>query len=297
MRGAKFFCSLDLAHGFYQIPIAKEDIHKTAFRSGTGGLNEFTRMCFGLTGAPATFMRIMDKLFGDLNFQRVLMYVDDILVFGATIEETLKRLKVVLHRLKCANLKIKPNKCQMFHKKLRYLGHIVSEEGAEPDPGKITAITQWIQRTKVTELWLLPTIRAEICQYRRRSYWNTGSPPTREQSKHESRPVRRVLRQCGRLEDVQDLPYKKAQLNGESCHQLLPPSALKIQVLHATRDNIGHQAFEETLQLVQARYWWSGMATYVEVYCKQCRRCVVSKAKNVKSTMGTLLDFDIYYIV
>ena len=62
LRGAKFFCSLDLAHGYYQIPIAKEDIHKTAFRSGTGGLYEFTRMCFGLTGAPATFMRLMDKL-------------------------------------------------------------------------------------------------------------------------------------------------------------------------------------------------------------------------------------------
>ena len=109
-------------------------------------------MCFGLTGAPATFMRLMDKLFGDLNFQSVLVYMDDILVFGATVEETLKRLEVVLQRLKSANLKIKPNKCQMFHQKLRYLGHIVSEEGVEPDPGKITAITQWIQPTNVTEL-------------------------------------------------------------------------------------------------------------------------------------------------
>ena len=80
------------------------------------------------------------------------MYMDDIIVFGATVEETLKRLEVVLQRLKSANLKIKPNKCQMFHQKLRYLGHTVSEEGMEPDPGKITAITQWIQPTNVTEL-------------------------------------------------------------------------------------------------------------------------------------------------
>ena len=115
LRGAKFFCSLDLAHGYYQIPIAKEDIHKTTFRSGTGCLYEFTRMCFGLTSAPATFMRLMDKLFGDLNFQSVLVYMDDILVFDATVEEILKRLEVVLHRLKVTNLKIKPNKCQMFH--------------------------------------------------------------------------------------------------------------------------------------------------------------------------------------
>ena len=83
-----------------------------------------------------------------------------------------------------------------------------------------------------------------------RSYWNTGSPPTTEQSKHESRPVRRVLRQWGRLDVAQDLLYKKTQLNGESCHQLLLPYVLKSQVLHATHDNMGHQAFEKTLQLV-----------------------------------------------
>ena len=87
----------------------------------------------------------------------------------------------------------------------------------------------------------------------------------------------------------QDLLYKKAQLNGESFHQLLLPSALKTQVLHATHDNMGHQAFEKTLQLVQARCCWPGMSKDVEDYCKQCRRCVVSKAKKVKSTMGTLL--------
>ena len=92
-----------------------------------------------------------------------------------------------------------------------------------------------------------------VCRVR--SYWNTGSPPTREQSKHESRPVRRVLKQWGRLEVMQDLLYKKTQLNGESCHQLLLPSELKMQVLHATHDNMGHQGFEKPLQLVQARCW------------------------------------------
>ena len=94
---------------------------------------------------------------------------------------------------------------------------------------------------------------ADDMMSRVRSYWNTGSPPSREQSKHESRPVRRVLRQWGRLDVAQDLLYKKTQLYGESCHQLLLPSALKTQILHATHDNMGHQAFEKTLQLVQAR--------------------------------------------
>ena len=91
MCGVKFFCSLDLAHGYYQIPVTKENTNKTAFRSGTGGLYEFRGMYLGLTCAQSTFMRHMDKPFEDHHFQSVLVYMDDILVFGATIEETLMR--------------------------------------------------------------------------------------------------------------------------------------------------------------------------------------------------------------
>ena len=96
LNGAKYFCSLDLAHGFYQIPVEERDIEKTAFRVGTGGLYEFTRMPFGLCNAPATFMRLMDKAFGDKNFQSLIVYLDDILVFGKTFDETLERLGMVL---------------------------------------------------------------------------------------------------------------------------------------------------------------------------------------------------------
>ena len=90
LKGAKYVCSLDLTHGFHQVPLAEEDIEKTAFRVGTGGLYEYTRMPFGLCNAPATFMRLMDHMLGDQNFQTVLTYLDDILVFGATFEETLQ---------------------------------------------------------------------------------------------------------------------------------------------------------------------------------------------------------------
>ena len=110
-HGAKYFCSLDLAHGYHQIPVAEDDIEKTAFRLGTGGLYEFTRMPFGLCNAPATFMRLMDKAFGDQTFQSVLIYLDDILVFGSTIEETMQRLDMVLTRLAKLNLKVKSGKC------------------------------------------------------------------------------------------------------------------------------------------------------------------------------------------
>ena len=152
LKGAKYFCSLDLAHGFNQVPMAEEDIEKTAFRVGTGGLYEYTRMPFGLTGAPATFMRLMDRIFGDQNFQTLLIYLDDILVFGETFEETLQRLDMVLTRLRSFNLKVRPEKCQLFKEKLRYLGHVVSKEGVRPDEDKISAVREWPKPKTETEL-------------------------------------------------------------------------------------------------------------------------------------------------
>ena len=152
LKGAKYFCWLDLAHGFHQLPVAEADIEKTALRVGTGGLYEFTRMPFGLTGAPGTFMRVMDKIFGDQNFQTVLIYLDDILVFGRTFEETMQRLDMVLKRLAKHNLKVKPDKCQMFKSKLRYLGHQISEEGLLPDPDKTAAVLAWTKPNTETEL-------------------------------------------------------------------------------------------------------------------------------------------------
>ena len=152
LKDAKYFCSLDLAHGFHQVPVAAEDREKTAFRVGTGGLYEFIRMPFGLCNAPATFMRLMDLAFGDQNFQSVLIYMDDILVFGSTYEETLQRLEMVMARLADFNLKVKPEKCNLFRKKLRYLGHLVAEGGISPDPEKIASVKDWMTPKTETEL-------------------------------------------------------------------------------------------------------------------------------------------------
>ncbi|XP_014663152.1 PREDICTED: uncharacterized protein LOC106805896 [Priapulus caudatus] len=70
-------------------------------------------------GAPATFMRLMDRIFGDQNFQTLIVFMDDILVFGATEKEVLERLDMVLTRLSTFNLKVRPEKCQLFKEKIR----------------------------------------------------------------------------------------------------------------------------------------------------------------------------------
>ena len=64
-------------------------------------------------------------------------------MFGSTFEETLSRLETVLSRLSTLNLKVKPEKCQLFRKKVRYLGHVVAREGTSPDPEKVRAVAGW----------------------------------------------------------------------------------------------------------------------------------------------------------
>ena len=86
-------------------------------------------MPFGLCNAPATFERLMDKVMAGLQWEILLIYLDDVIVFGKTVEEEIQRLRVVFERLRKAGLKLKPSKCSLFQQSVKYLGHIVSTEG------------------------------------------------------------------------------------------------------------------------------------------------------------------------
>ena len=93
-------------------------------------------MPFGLCNAPATFMRMMDMVFGDPNFQTVLIYLDDILIPASSFEQMLERIDMVFTRLEKVCLKVKPDKCHFFKPSIKFLGHIVSEQGIATDPEK-----------------------------------------------------------------------------------------------------------------------------------------------------------------
>ena len=81
-----------------------------------------------------------------------VIYLDDIIVFSQTPEEHVHRLKAVFNRLRAASLKLKPSKCDLFRKEIKYLGHVVSNEGVSTDPDKIKSVTEWPQPTTVTEV-------------------------------------------------------------------------------------------------------------------------------------------------
>ena len=133
LHGAKWFCSLDLQSGFLQVGMCEANKPKTAMTTPFG-LNEFNRMPFGLTNAPATFQQLMARCLAGLNLKVCLVYLDDIIVFGSTFEETLKWLEIVLKRLSDFGLRLKAPKCKLFHMELSYLGHIVSTLCISLDP-------------------------------------------------------------------------------------------------------------------------------------------------------------------
>ena len=143
LAGAKYFSTLNLKSGFWQVELKETDKVKTAFQVGTLGFYECNRMPFGLCNAPATFQRLMERCMGEVNLRDCLIYLYDIIIFSSTFEEHVQRLQALFERLHEKNLKLKPSKCKLFRSKVSYLGHIVSEEGIHKDPSKIGAIKNW----------------------------------------------------------------------------------------------------------------------------------------------------------
>jgi len=94
LGGNSIFTTLDLASGYWQVPIAEEDRHITAFRTQSG-LYEFNAMPFGLTNAPATFQRAMDVILSGLNWKNCLCYLDDIIIFSTSWKQHLEDLEKV----------------------------------------------------------------------------------------------------------------------------------------------------------------------------------------------------------
>ncbi|KAK7909418.1 hypothetical protein WMY93_014102 [Mugilogobius chulae] len=118
------------------------DKPKTAFVTPLG-FWEFNRMPQGVTNAPSTFQRLMEKCMGDLHLKEVLVFLDDLIIFSNTLEEHESRLLRVLSRLRDYGLKLSPEKCKFFQTSVKYLGHIVSSKGVETDPEKVSALKSW----------------------------------------------------------------------------------------------------------------------------------------------------------
>jgi hypothetical protein len=152
-RDSLFLCVLDLASGFWGLPVKEKDKHLTAFCTHRGKY-EYNYLPFGLQSGPSYMCRVMDAVLEGLAWDICMPYLDDIGIFstgkGDTLEERqessfqqmLHRLDLVLERLIWAGLTCKMTKCTFFSVRAEYLGHIVSREGLAMAASKITAVSE-----------------------------------------------------------------------------------------------------------------------------------------------------------
>ena len=128
LNGAKIFSALDLTSGYYHIELGEASRAKTPF-----GKWEFNMVPFGLAQAPAYFQALISEVLKGLS-HFAIAYLDDIIIFSKTKEEHLQHLEIIFQRLHEAGLKLKWSKCS--------LGHLISENGVEPMPDKLSAIKE-----------------------------------------------------------------------------------------------------------------------------------------------------------
>lgn len=152
LRSAKYISTLDLSQAYFQIPLAKESREITAFSVPGKGLYHFTRMPYGLTGAPATFQRLLDKLIGPEMEPHAFAYLDDIVIVTPTFEEHLEWLERVLKKIFAAGLTINPAKCEFCRPQVRYLGFIVQRDGLTVDPDKVQPILEYPAPRNIKQL-------------------------------------------------------------------------------------------------------------------------------------------------
>ena len=152
IKGAKYFTKFDVRWGYNNVQIRKEDQWKAAFKTNRG-LFEPTVMFFGMCNSPATFQAMMDSIFADMIEERkVIVYMDDILIFADTKDELEQRTKEVLKQLRDNDLFLKPKKCEFEKIKIEYLGLIVQEGHLSMDPIKIKGLLDWPTPTTVKQV-------------------------------------------------------------------------------------------------------------------------------------------------
>ena len=139
---ATIFSSLDLFSGYWQVGLDPSTAHKSAFVTPSG-IYQWKRLPFGIASAPASFQHLLTQVLQRLNYQCVLVYVDDILVFSKTFEDHISHLQLVFDRLVEAGLTLKPSKCNFAQKEVIYLGHRISKEGVKVDLSKVDAVNSF----------------------------------------------------------------------------------------------------------------------------------------------------------
>lgn len=149
VRKAKFFSKLDISNAFHQIELTPESRMLTTF-STHKGLYRFKRLMFGITCAPEIFQRIMSNLIKDCD--GCMNFIDDIIVYGDTLEEHDKRLEHVMNVIKLSGMTLNDQKCEFRKDRIQFMGFILSQKGVEITDDKVGAIKSFREPTTSEEV-------------------------------------------------------------------------------------------------------------------------------------------------
>lgn len=149
--GNKFYASLDMKDAYYQVELDENSRDVTTFSDGVS-LYRFKRLPFGLSCSPAIFSRVIGKVLAPLIKKGwIKNYLDDIVIWATSLEELLERLEELFKLFGEKGIKLNIKKCQFAQKEIKFLGHIISEEGCKPCPDNVSAIKNMKAPTNVKE--------------------------------------------------------------------------------------------------------------------------------------------------
>jgi len=151
LAGSKYFSTLDLLSGYWQVPLSPDTQEKAMFIM-RDRLWKWKVLPFKLTSAPATFQRLMEQVLRGLHWKTLLIYLDDVIVISPDFQTHVSRLREVFERLRGADIKLKPSKCALLQPEVKYLGHVVGRNGVATDPEKVRAIEEWVALQDLTGL-------------------------------------------------------------------------------------------------------------------------------------------------
>ena len=152
MVGARFFSSMDLKSGFWQVRMSEKSQQYTAFTVGSLGMYEVSPDAVQVGNAPATFQRLMQNCLGELNLTYALVYLDDMILYSKMEEDHLRWLQAMFERFHEHGLKLKPLKCSFLRKQITFLGHEVSADGMKPGNLNLKGIAEMAPPANYTEV-------------------------------------------------------------------------------------------------------------------------------------------------
>ncbi|UYV70994.1 hypothetical protein LAZ67_8001358, partial [Cordylochernes scorpioides] len=305
LRNAKFFTTLDLAHGYLQIPLTDKAELKTAFIT-PDGTGQYERMIFGLAYAQAEFQRLMHTVLGPLLNKKAFCYLDNVIIPAKDWREMIERLREVLERIRSAKLTLTPSK---YFQALVYMNakkttnpqiarwyNLIQEYDFDirHKPGEKMAHVDGISRAPVDDprdtMEEIVEINLEVC------FTNTLEEQIMmiQHSDPELRDLVQIFRKdpcdrtVGEQNRINDYSYKGGRLfrmvkNGEEERALyVIPKSMRKSLVVKFHDLIGHFAVDRTVNKIKELYWFPSMKRYVRRHIARCVECLFNKVPGDK---------------